>query len=61
MEIFDELNGVFRVVGTLMCLFYLISMMIILLNLLIAVMGDSYERVKNNEATQFSKASCTHK
>ncbi|GMH43596.1 hypothetical protein BSKO_11518 [Bryopsis sp. KO-2023] len=37
-------------------LMYMAAMAIVLLNLLIAIMGDSYERVKNSEETQFLRA-----
>lgn len=35
---------------------YMIMMMIVLLNLLIAIMGDSFDRIKNSEETQFLRA-----
>lgn len=35
---------------------YMITMMIVLLNLLIAIMGDSFDRIKNSEETQFLRA-----
>lgn len=37
-------------------LFFMISMTIILLNLLIAIMGDSFDRIKNTEEMEFLMA-----
>ncbi|GMH43794.1 hypothetical protein BSKO_11728 [Bryopsis sp. KO-2023] len=51
----STLEPMMRVVGTLMFVVYLMAIMVILLNLLIAVMGDSFDRVKNLELRQFQK------
>lgn len=59
METFYEMSGSIKVVGIIMCIVYLLAMMVVLLNLLIAVMGDSFERVKNNEEMQFVEVSLT--
>ncbi|GMH36409.1 hypothetical protein BSKO_04277 [Bryopsis sp. KO-2023] len=48
-------QGFLRFVGTIMYILYLLAMMIVLLNLLIAVMGDSFDRVKNTEELHFMK------
>lgn len=59
IETFYEMRGSIKVVGIIMCIVYLLAMMVVLLNLLIAVMGDSFERVKNNEEIQFVEVSFT--
>lgn len=43
-------------VPVLLFLLYMIIMSIILLNLLIAIMGDSFARIKSTEAMQFLRA-----
>lgn len=48
-------QGFLRFVGTVMYVLYLLAMMIVLLNLLIAIMGDSFDRVKNSEEVHFMK------
>lgn len=48
-------DGSIRVVAIALFIAYLMSLMIVLLNLLIAIMGDSYDRVKNTEETKFLK------
>lgn len=44
------------IVPVLLFLLYMITMAIILLNLLIAIMGDSFARIKSTEDMQFLKA-----
>ncbi|GMH43823.1 hypothetical protein BSKO_11757 [Bryopsis sp. KO-2023] len=44
-----------RIVGTIMFIVYLLASMVILLNLLIAVMGDSFDQVKSLEVRHFHK------
>lgn len=39
--------------GTLLAILFLVIVMIIMLNLLIAIMGDSYNRIKSNEEISF--------
>ncbi|GMH44506.1 hypothetical protein BSKO_12458 [Bryopsis sp. KO-2023] len=53
LDSLSALDGSLRVIGTIMFVIYLLAIMIVLLNLLIAVMGDSFDRVKNTEENQF--------
>ncbi|GMH43795.1 hypothetical protein BSKO_11729 [Bryopsis sp. KO-2023] len=55
LDVLQGLDGALYGVGTIMFVVYLLAMMVVLLNLLIAVMGDSFERVKNAEELQFLK------
>ncbi|GMH44608.1 hypothetical protein BSKO_12560 [Bryopsis sp. KO-2023] len=55
LDSLSVLDGSLRVVATIMVVIYLLSIMVVLLNLLIAVMGDSFDRVKSTEELQFLK------
>lgn len=48
-------DGPIRAVAVTLFIFYVMTLAIVLLNLLIAIMGDSYDRVKNTEHTKFLK------
>lgn len=45
----------FRVVGSILVVVYLAVLMVILLNLLIAIMGDSFSRVRNMQTVYFQQ------
>ncbi|GMH33162.1 hypothetical protein BSKO_00996 [Bryopsis sp. KO-2023] len=48
-------QGSIRAVAVTLFIVYVMALMIVLLNLLIAIMGDSYDRVKNTEEIKFLK------
>ena len=54
VEVFYESNRAY--IALPLFILYMIIMMIVLLNLLIAIMGDSFDRVKSNEELFFMKA-----
>ncbi|GMH43824.1 hypothetical protein BSKO_11758 [Bryopsis sp. KO-2023] len=55
LDALSALDGSLRFIGTIMFVTYLLAIMVILLNLLIAVMGDSFEKVKATQDIQIQK------
>jgi len=51
----DELNNATKTLAIILIVIFLAAVAIILLNLMIAIMGDSFNRVKTDEQTQFLK------
>lgn len=51
----EELNNETKILAIVLIVIFLAAVAIILLNLMIAIMGDSFNRVKTDEQTQFLK------